>query len=470
MPSACPRSAPRTSRRSSRRPRERRVDLVVVGPEAALVAGVVDALEEAGVPAFGPSARGRRAGGLEGLRQGADARGRGADRRARAAAQPRGGAAEQLAARLLPGGAEGRRPGRGQGRDHLRRARPRRATRPRSSSPSGASARRPSSSRSSSRARSSRCWRSATARTWCRWRRPRTTSGSSTATRGRTPAAWAATRRCPASAPAEVEEIVDAVHRPIVAAMARRGRPFHGVLYAGLMIGADGPKVLEFNTRFGDPETQAVLPRLRSDLVDLCLAAREPGGLAGAEAEFAEDWAVTVVLASAGYPAVLLQGRRDQRPRGGRRAGRGHPRRHRRARRRDRHRRRPGAQRDRPRARRRPRPAIVRTMPPGRISFDGNADAHRHRRPRGRARPQLASHRRGRDERDLRGAPAHRRRSRRAAGRRGADDAGGRGGLRGNRRRRAAGRDHHGLEERQAEDAAGRRSPARRRASATRCG
>jgi phosphoribosylamine--glycine ligase len=107
---------------------------------------------------------------------------------------------------------------------------------------------------------------------------------------------------------AEVEEIVDAVHRPIVTAMARRGRPFHGVLYAGLMIGADGPKVLEFNTRFGDPETQAVLPRLRSDLVDLCLAAREPGGLAGAEAEFSDDWAVTLVLASAGYPQSSSKG------------------------------------------------------------------------------------------------------------------------------------------------------------------
>jgi len=107
---------------------------------------------------------------------------------------------------------------------------------------------------------------------------------------------------------AEVEAIVEAAHRPIVAAMARRGRPFHGVLYAGLMIGPDGPKVLEFNTRFGDPETQAVLPRLRSDLVDLCLAAREPGGLAGAEAEFAEDWAVTLVLASAGYPASSSKG------------------------------------------------------------------------------------------------------------------------------------------------------------------
>jgi phosphoribosylamine---glycine ligase len=107
---------------------------------------------------------------------------------------------------------------------------------------------------------------------------------------------------------AEVEEIVDAVHRPALAAMAERGTPFHGVLYAGLMIGAGGPKVLEFNTRFGDPETQAVLPRLRSDLVDLFLAAREPGGLAGIEAEFAEDWAVTLVLASAGYPESSSKG------------------------------------------------------------------------------------------------------------------------------------------------------------------
>jgi len=107
---------------------------------------------------------------------------------------------------------------------------------------------------------------------------------------------------------AAVEEIVDRVHRPVVATMAARGVPFHGVLYAGLMIGADGPKVLEFNTRFGDPETQAVLPRLRSDLAELFLAAREPGGLAGARAEFADEWAVTVVLASAGYPESSSKG------------------------------------------------------------------------------------------------------------------------------------------------------------------
>jgi phosphoribosylamine--glycine ligase len=107
---------------------------------------------------------------------------------------------------------------------------------------------------------------------------------------------------------AEVEEIVERVHRPIVAAMAARGVRFHGVLYAGLMIGAEGPKVLEFNARFGDPETQAVLPRLRSDLAELFLAAREPGGLAGMEAEFADEWAVTVVLASAGYPESSSKG------------------------------------------------------------------------------------------------------------------------------------------------------------------
>ena len=74
------------------------------------------------------------------------------------------------------------------------------------------------------------------------------------------------------------------------------------------MLTAAGPKVLEFNCRFGDPETQAVLPRLRSDLLELCLASREPGGLAGAEADFGDDWAVTVVLASAGYPASSSKG------------------------------------------------------------------------------------------------------------------------------------------------------------------
>ncbi len=105
-----------------------------------------------------------------------------------------------------------------------------------------------------------------------------------------------------------VEELADSVHRPVVDLLHRRGTPFHGVLYAGLMMASSGLKVLEFNCRFGDPETQAVLPRLRSDLSDLCLASREPGGLEGARADFDESWAVTVVLASAGYPESSSKG------------------------------------------------------------------------------------------------------------------------------------------------------------------
>jgi phosphoribosylamine---glycine ligase len=99
-----------------------------------------------------------------------------------------------------------------------------------------------------------------------------------------------------------------AVHQPVVDELRRRGTPFHGVLYAGLMITADGPKVLEFNVRFGDPETQAVLPRLRSDLLELLEASTRPGGLAGVEPEWSQQWAVTVVLASRGYPASASKG------------------------------------------------------------------------------------------------------------------------------------------------------------------
>lgn len=100
-----------------------------------------------------------------------------------------------------------------------------------------------------------------------------------------------------------VSRLASEVHQPVVDLMRERGTPFHGVLYAGLMLTADGPKVLEFNVRFGDPETQAVLPRLRSDLLELLLGAARTGGLEGAELVWSDDWAVTLVLASAGYPA-----------------------------------------------------------------------------------------------------------------------------------------------------------------------
>src|SRR5205807_3703270 len=96
---------------------------------------------------------------------------------------------------------------------------------------------------------------------------------------------------------AESRLIVAAVHQPIVDLMRDRGTPFHGVLYAGLMLTTEGPRVLEFNVRFGDPETQAVLPRLRNDLLDLLLRSTRHGGLVGAQLEWTSDWAVTVVLA-----------------------------------------------------------------------------------------------------------------------------------------------------------------------------
>jgi phosphoribosylamine--glycine ligase len=105
-----------------------------------------------------------------------------------------------------------------------------------------------------------------------------------------------------------LERVRVEVHQPVLEELARRGTPFHGVLYAGLMLTGDGFDVLEYNVRFGDPETQAVLPRLRSDLLELMLRATTPGGLAGARLEWDPRASVTVVLASAGYPASSSAG------------------------------------------------------------------------------------------------------------------------------------------------------------------
>jgi phosphoribosylamine--glycine ligase len=103
-------------------------------------------------------------------------------------------------------------------------------------------------------------------------------------------------------------ELVSTIHQPIVDLMRERGTPFHGVLYGGLMLTAAGPRVIEFNVRFGDPETQALLPRLHSDLLGVLLAATRPGGLAGVRLAWSPQWAVCVVLASAGYPASSSSG------------------------------------------------------------------------------------------------------------------------------------------------------------------
>jgi phosphoribosylamine--glycine ligase len=113
----------------------------------------------------------------------------------------------------------------------------------------------------------------------------------------------------PVAGVGDLDAICAAVHQPVLDELRARGIPFRGTLYAGLMLTAEGPRVIEFNCRFGDPETQAVLPRLTSDLLALLTAASEPGGLAGAEPpSWREDWAVTVVLASAGYPESSRSG------------------------------------------------------------------------------------------------------------------------------------------------------------------
>ena len=98
------------------------------------------------------------------------------------------------------------------------------------------------------------------------------------------------------------DALVEQVHRPVIDELAHRGMPFVGCLFAGLMITAEGPKVLEFNARFGDPETQVLMPRLEGDLLELLLAAAL-GDLAGTTASLADEAAVTVVLAGPDYPA-----------------------------------------------------------------------------------------------------------------------------------------------------------------------
>jgi phosphoribosylamine---glycine ligase len=98
----------------------------------------------------------------------------------------------------------------------------------------------------------------------------------------------------------EIEELLETVHRPVLAELARRDAPFSGLLYAGLMLTEDGPRVLEFNCRFGDPETQSILPLVESDLLPLLRGAAT--GELEDEAQLGEAAAVSVVLASGDYP------------------------------------------------------------------------------------------------------------------------------------------------------------------------
>jgi phosphoribosylamine--glycine ligase len=116
--------------------------------------------------------------------------------------------------------------------------------------------------------------------------------------------AYSPTRLVP---PPLLEEVMARVVRPTVAGLAAEGRPFRGFLYAGIMLTAGGPQVIEFNARFGDPEAQAVLPLLESDLIELIQLAVE-GRLGGARPVWKDQAACAVCLASEGYPDAVRDG------------------------------------------------------------------------------------------------------------------------------------------------------------------
>lgn len=105
----------------------------------------------------------------------------------------------------------------------------------------------------------------------------------------------------PACPPELAERLVGEVLQPMVRQLATEGSPFVGALYAGLALTSQGPKVVEFNARFGDPETQALIPRMTSDLGEVAMAAAT-GYLGGARLTWSSDACVTVILASGGYP------------------------------------------------------------------------------------------------------------------------------------------------------------------------
>ena len=279
------RSARTTSRPCSVSPVLCRSTSSSSGPKVPLVAGLADVLRSVGISGLRPVARGGGDRGLEDVREG----GHGGCGRA-------DGGDARRADRAVR--AQGRRAGRRQGR--RRAARRRTRWRPGSPSSTGSPAR--SSSRSCSKAPRSRSSRSATAPR--RWRSPlaqdfkRADDGD----RGPNTGGMGSFAPVPGVGDEEVEELVELTCRPVLAELATRGRPFVGTLFAGLMLTPAGPRVLEYNCRFGDPETQSLLPLVDGDLL-AALAAAPPATSAASRLGRMAGAAVTVVLAAGDYPA-----------------------------------------------------------------------------------------------------------------------------------------------------------------------
>ena len=297
------------------------VELVVVGPEAPLAAGVADALTEAHIPVFGPGADAARIETSKAFcREVAEAAG---VRMARGAAFDDGPAAEAFARELAeaPGAcgvvvkADGLAAGKGvtvaddaEGAiDAIRRL-----LAPSAGGAGGARIvveERLEGREASLIALSD--GRDALALPPARDHK-RLLDGD----RGPNTGGMGAYSPLPDLPDAAAERLVDEIHRPILAELARRGTPFRGALYAGLMLTPDGPVLLECNARFGDPETQVLLPRLGTALGPLLLAAAR-GDLSGARRQLGiggrglparAEAAVGIVIASAGYPDAPQSG------------------------------------------------------------------------------------------------------------------------------------------------------------------
>ena len=136
---------------------------------------------------------------------------------------------------------------------------------------------------------------------------PETTRKHSTGIWGRTPGAWVPYVPEEILSKEYADLMMDTIFIPTIQAMEKEGRPFSGVIYFGLMLTENGPKVIEYNARFGDPETQAILPLLETDLFDIIDAVLDQK-LDQIEIKWAEQVACCVVMASGGYPSKYETG------------------------------------------------------------------------------------------------------------------------------------------------------------------
>ena len=295
--------------------RRHSVELVVIGPEAPLAAGVADDLREAGFPVFGPSAAAARIESSKAFcHEVADAAG---VRMARAGAFHDRGMAHAFAAELAAGGdglvvkADGLAAGKGVTVCDTREDAERAIEVLFDASTAGDAGSISVVLEERLTGREASVIVLADGRDVVALPPARDHKRLLDGDAGPNTGGMGAYSPLPDLADAEVEMLLDAFHRPILAELARRGTPFRGALYAGLMLTTDGPVLLECNARFGDPETQAILPRVAVAIGPLLLAAAR-GELRSAMATLHlpgsmlptfPGAAVAVVLASAGYPA-----------------------------------------------------------------------------------------------------------------------------------------------------------------------